>query len=375
MMLFILIERFCRTVSKTKLHFVLFETSLLASSLMLDQSTIDLLANPISADQPSGPDLAYDPEFIELEALTTPKAEQQFGDSIIPGEEPNWNLVEEKAQAVLLRSKDFRAATFLTRALTQKDGIKGFVQGLNVLSNFTNNFWETLHPQLDADDNNDPTMRANSLAPLWDYEMLLKDLSQAKIGGTGTAQLRVKDVEAHYSKAYTTSDVPTFSIDQVQATLTDLMTADAAAFEALESSLSVVKQFQTDVNDKVSAQSGIDLTPLQTITYALQQAVAAVKGIATSNDQDGANETLLNGSGSSGGIGGIAGPLKTRDDAVRLLSQVITFLEKSEPGNPAPLLIKRAQRLIGMNFIDIINDLAPDALNTVQNIAGRSDES
>jgi type VI secretion system protein ImpA len=339
---------------------------------MLAQSTLDSLSNPISADEPSGPDLAYDPDFIELEALVTPKAEQQFGDSIIPGEEPNWGLVEEKAQALLLRSKDFRAATFLTRAMTQKDGIKGFVQGFSVLSNFANNFWDTLHPQLDTDDDNDPTMRTNALAPLWDYEMLLKDLSQAKIGGSGAALLRVKDVESHYSKAGASNDAATFSIDQVQATLTELMASDLAAFEATEQSLSVVKKFQADINDKVSSQSGIDLAPLQTIVYALYQAVQAVKGVATSDDGEATGESLAAGSTGSGGAGG---PLKTRDDAVRLLSQVITFLEKSEPGNPAPLLIKRAQRLIGMNFIDIINDLAPDALNTVQHIAGRSDGS
>jgi type VI secretion system protein ImpA len=367
-----LIERFSLSVSKTKSHFVLLETSLNASFSMLAQSTLDSLSNPISADQPSGPDLAYDPDFIELEALGTPKAEQQFGDSIIPGEEPNWGLVEEKAQSVLLRSKDFRAATFLTRAMTQKDGLKGFVQGMSVLSNLANNFWDTLHPQLDADDDNDPTMRTNALAPLWDYEMVLKDLSQAKVGGSGAALLRVKDIEAHYSKSMTSNDAPAFSIDQIQATLSELMTSDVSAFEAAEQSLSVVKQFQADVNDKVSSQAGIDLAPLQTVAYALHQAVQAVKGITALDDGEGTGESLAAATGTSSGAGG---PLKTRDDAVRLLSQVITFLEKSEPGNPAPLLIKRAQRLIGMNFIDIINDLAPDALNTVQNIAGRSDDS
>jgi type VI secretion system protein ImpA len=122
---------------------------------MLAQSTLDSLANAISADAPSGPDLAYDAEFLELETLSTPKAEQQFGDSIMPGEEPNWGDVADKAESVLLRSKDFRAAIFLTRGLTHKEGIRGFVQGLQVLIGFSENFWDTLHPQLDAEDNND----------------------------------------------------------------------------------------------------------------------------------------------------------------------------------------------------------------------------
>jgi type VI secretion system protein ImpA len=339
---------------------------------MLAQSTLDSLANAISADAPSGPDLAYDAEFLELETLSTPKAEQQFGDSIMPGEEPNWGDVADKAESVLLRSKDFRAAIFLTRGLTHKEGIRGFVQGLQVLIGFSENFWDTLHPQLDAEDNNDPTMRTNALAALWDHEMLLKDVREAKIGGTGAATLRVKDIEAHFSKSYSSSEAANFSIDQVQATLTELIESTPQAFEATENSLSIVKQLQTCINDKVGSQSAIDLAPLQSIVYALNQATQAAKGVATSDDGDDLADGQSSGSSGSSATGGA---LKSRDDAVRLLSQVITFLEKSEPGNPAPLLIKRAQRLIGMNFIDIINDLAPDALNTVQNIAGRSDGS
>jgi type VI secretion system protein ImpA len=339
---------------------------------MLSQSTLDSLSQPISADEPSGPDLAYDADFIALEALAKPKAEQQFGDSIMAAEEPNWGQVAEKSEALLLRSKDFRVSSYLVRALTQKDGIKGFVQGTKVLLALTDNFWDTLHPSLDADDDNDPTMRVNALAPLWDYDMLLKDLHEARLGvGSGAGAIKVKDVEAHFSKSYMSTDGPSFSIDQIQATLTELQESDPSAFEAMQESLDLTKQLQSSINDKVGAQSSIDLAQLQAIAFALHQAVQAIKGVETSgNDQTESGGTAS----AAGGTGG-GGALKSRDDAVRLLSQVITFLEKTEPGNPAPLLIKRAQRLIGMNFIDIINDLAPDALNTVQNIAGRSDDS
>jgi type VI secretion system protein ImpA len=149
---------------------------------MLSQSTLETFANPISGEEPSGPDLAYDPDFIEFEGLSITKAEQQFGDTIMPGEEPNWGVVAEKAEALLHRSKDFRLAVALTRALTHQSGVQGFVQGAQLLVTLTENYWDTLHPALDADDDNDPTMRVNALAPLFDYDMVLKDLPQAKVG-------------------------------------------------------------------------------------------------------------------------------------------------------------------------------------------------
>jgi type VI secretion system protein ImpA len=342
---------------------------------MLSQSTIESFNSPISADELSGPDLAYDPAFTELEALATPKAEQQFGDTIMASEEPNWALVAEKAEALLGRTKDFRVASTLTRALTNQYGIQGFVQGMQLLVNFTENFWDSLHPQLDADDDNDPTMRVNALAPLSDYNMLPKDLHNAKVGSrTEVGQLKAIDIETHYAKGFSSAEAPAYSIDQVQAALLELLESDTYSFAATETALSLVKQLQSNINDKVGSQSSLDLTELQTTAFALQQAVQTVKGTASeSTHEDGESSSDASGGTSGASAGG--GPLKSREDAVRLLSQIITYLEKTEPGNPAPLLIKRAQRLIGMNFLDIINDLAPEALSSVQNIAGRSEES
>jgi type VI secretion system protein ImpA len=339
---------------------------------MLSPSSLESIANPVSAEEPSGPDLAYDPDFIELETLATPKAEQQFGDTIMPSEEPNWPQVADKAEALLLRSKDFRVASTLLRALTHQNGLLGFAQGMEVLVTLTENFWPSLHPQLDADDDNDPTMRVNALAPLTDHDMIIRDLHQAKIGiASGTGPIKVEDVEAHFSKTFSSNSAPPYSMDQVQAGLSSLLESDPQNIEAAEKCNDLVKRLQSTIDGHVGNQASVDFALLQSITYPLKQAAQATKGAAVEvgEGSDGENGANFAGKSSS------PGALKSRDDAVKILSQVITFLENTEPGNPAPLLIKRAQRLIGMNFIDIINDLAPEALNSVENIAGRSNAS
>jgi type VI secretion system protein ImpA len=60
----------------------------------------------------------------------------------------------------------------------------------------------------------------------------------------------------------------------------------------------------------------------------------------------------------------------SRDQALRALDKVCAYLERAEPTNPAPLLIRRAQRLMSMSFLEIMRDMAPDALGPVHNIAG-----
>jgi type VI secretion system protein ImpA len=65
------------------------------------------------------------------------------------------------------------------------------------------------------------------------------------------------------------------------------------------------------------------------------------------------------------------GGLRTRRDALRMLDSVCEFLERSEPSNPAPLLIRRAQRLIGSGFLDIMRDMAPESLGHIEIITGQ----
>jgi type VI secretion system protein ImpA len=64
------------------------------------------------------------------------------------------------------------------------------------------------------------------------------------------------------------------------------------------------------------------------------------------------------------------GAIQNRDDAIRALDNVCKFMEQAEPSNPAPLLIRRAQRLIGRSFVEIISELAPESLGQIQKLGG-----
>jgi type VI secretion system protein ImpA len=45
-----------------------------------------------------------------------------------------------------------------------------------------------------------------------------------------------------------------------------------------------------------------------------------------------------------------------------------------EPSNPAPLFIRRAQRLMRKDFVEIVKDLIPDSLSNLERLAGGFDE-
>jgi len=54
---------------------------------------------------------------------------------------------------------------------------------------------------------------------------------------------------------------------------------------------------------------------------------------------------------------------------------VCAYLERSEPTNPAQLLLRRAEKLIDKSFLQLVRDLAPDALSEVARIMGVDPDS
>jgi type VI secretion system protein ImpA len=60
----------------------------------------------------------------------------------------------------------------------------------------------------------------------------------------------------------------------------------------------------------------------------------------------------------------------TRQFAIRAIELVCTYLEPNEPTKPAPLLLRRAARVIDKNFLQLVGELAPDSIKEVARIMG-----
>ncbi|RYY15022.1 MAG: hypothetical protein EON55_07210, partial [Alphaproteobacteria bacterium] len=120
----------------------------------------------LSGDYPTGPNLEFDPDFGELERLAQGKPEQQYGSTIVPAEEPDWKAVEAAATALAERSYDLRILSHLAVARLHRGGIAGFAATMQVVRGLLEDRWGAVHPQLDPDDDDDPTLRANALLAL-----------------------------------------------------------------------------------------------------------------------------------------------------------------------------------------------------------------
>jgi len=67
------------------------------------------------------------------------------------------------------------------------------------------------------------------------------------------------------------------------------------------------------------------------------------------------------------------GQVNTREDVLRALEQIIHYYERNEPSHPLPIVMKRARRMVTMSFLEIMKDVAPDAMPQAELLRGHSD--
>jgi type VI secretion system protein ImpA len=106
---------------------------------------------------------------------------------------------------------------------------------------------------------------------------------------------------------------------------------------------------------------------LQLLNDAAPSTAASAGAAGLASDHSGPASTAA-----SSGVPSIAlaGQINSREDAARLLEQVCEWFDRHEPSHPAPLLVRRARRLMSKSFLEIVRDLAPDGLSQVERLAG-----
>jgi type VI secretion system protein ImpA len=72
--------------------------------------------------------------------------------------------------------------------------------------------------------------------------------------------------------------------------------------------------------------------------------------------------------------GGVPGQISSRADVTAALDRIIDYYARHEPSSPLPIVLKRAKRLVGADFMTIINDLAPLGADNVKVVGGISEE-
>ena len=331
-------------------------------------------------DEPSGEDLEYDQDFTEMELAAMPGEEKQAGDEIIPAEDPDYQEVSAKAMAVMERSHDLRAGIFLANSDLRIRGLQGFADATSYIRGCLEQYWASCHPQLDEDDDDDPTMRVNSVLALADSDTVIRSLRLAHLTDSRTfGRMSLRDIAVAEGEITPPSDmdnVPDMASvsaafqDTDAETLTDRLTAAQTAFDNIVAINAVF-------DEQIPGQ-GPDLEPVQTVVKQIVGRLADAVGAEAGGEEavaEGAADTNVSAAqaapmGASGG-GAINSPV----DVQNAIDRIIAYYQRSEPSSPVPILLERAKRLVGADFVSIMKDMAPLGVENVNLIGGIEEES
>jgi len=249
-------------------------------------------------------------------------------------------------------------------------------------------YWDCLHPQLDPDDDFDPTIRFNALAVLGTPGGLLNPLLDAPlvcVRGIGCFSLRDHEIATGKRQAPEgMTEPPTESLIEaafLQAapeSLEETAQATASARQTL-ASLRQLLQDKALQPDEVPDFDRL-AKALHEADRLLQDMLARRRGSVPAGETEKATLETASGDAASdlpAAASVVASPqgIRNRDDVVRMLDAICEFYERNEPSSPVPLLMRRARRLVHMDFVSIVRDLVPDAIRQVEELMGPEEES
>ena len=343
---------------------------------------IEKYLTEIEPDNVCGEDLEYDAEFIAFEQAVQGKEEQSMGDSVIEAEPPNWREVIKLADQLLTRTRDIRVFVNYLRALTETKGIPGLGDGLRLLTTVIEKYWESIHPQLDADDNNDPTERINILMTLCDFESFLKPLhtiplvESRSLGRFNLRDIQIANGSVDY-KSEEDNEIP--SLAAIDGAFQDCETDELKVLaQSASEALADLDQLESFITERVGVNDAASFSEFRAVLKEINTVYSGqVERLGLSENQDVGEKSDEGDEGTE--QSGVAKVVKSappginnNQDVIKALNLIAAYYRKKEPSSPIPLLLDRIIGLVGKDFMAVLQDLAPNGVEQVEFLCGSS---
>jgi type VI secretion system protein ImpA len=329
---------------------------------------LEAMLAEVSPDAPCGPELEYSPEYVELARLVEGAPDVQYGKMHLAAVEPDWKAVKTRSSELFSQSHDLRLAVWLTRALQALSGFAGLDAGLALIEGMLTRHWEHLHPQLDSDDDNDPTARINILVALDDQSGLVRQVHTAPLVPSSIQQaFSLRDLDIAAGEWAPPNNATPVDAAEIEAAFAACPFDELSATHA---TLAMACERMGKIDARLTECAGRShAISLNLLHQLLRRAAAAVQERLARHP---GRPVVVSEANETGSAAPAAAPdeIVNRVDVVRMLDRLCAYYEQNEPASPVPLFLQRARRLVNLSFIEIVSDLSPAGLGEVKHIAG-----
>lgn len=335
------------------------------------------LTAPVSEAEPSGPDLdlAGDLEYMNFLARAegllpasyfSPQDGKPFDRTSI-----DFNAEFGTFKPFLAQTRDLRLLVLFSKFLILNRDLESFEICIGAIAALLEAQWDEVHPRSEG---GDLTARMAALETLDDSPTIIMPLqfvplvSSRRAGvityrsymiASGEAQPREGEESppdlATVSAALMEGELPLLvnilqSLDRLQAVLARIRSIwlDRAGFE------------QAVRLDKTPQLVGRILTFVNGIVAQRDPSAAVVQELSAEEEVQ-----------QDGGPSAAAGSIKSPADAAAALAAVAAYFGRREPSNPALLLVRQAEQLIGKSFVEVMQILVPNHVGQANILVGK----
>ena len=368
---------------------------------------------PLAGDNPSGESLRDDPAFLEVERLMTPRKDVARDALNRPSREieipVDWTEVLARCEALRARGRDLRLVVVAVRALANTDGLAGLATGLTLVARTIELHWDTLYPELrptstpaegamrrlnvlaglHAGASPVGDLRTRAIVSVRGYDPVTgEDLERATLDPAVvlqrfrglSAETRAKEIGKQEELILRVRTV----LGALAKQAPDQLAAEVAGAKAALAATAAIE-------DALAARIGPgprlgDLTRFLELVAAtlLRSETETAAEPETETETEIATETGAAPAVAGRALAEIAAPaarpvalaeIRTRQDVVRMLERIIEFYDRTEPSSPVPFLARRMVRMVPMDFLQLVEEMAPGGAKEFRTVAGISDDS
>ncbi|HZM60039.1 MAG TPA: type VI secretion system protein TssA [Vicinamibacterales bacterium] len=340
------------------------------------------LLEPISADASCGKSLEDSDVLAALDAYQifgqTSLEPEKSGDDQPKRKEPrksdrppNWAEIRDEALTALQTSKDLRLLAYLGVASLRIEGIAAFSQALGIAAHWLAIFPTQVYPLVDED----ALFRQNALNCFADPVAVIDGLRRSPlVSHRQHGRFSIRDVDLVSGDVQPAGDDVKPDGKQIDAAF------DATALDELKTlhatvdgALTAIRSIDTAMRDANGAAFAPSFESLSAQFKKMSAFVAARMAAHPENASVASQDGEVAG-GEAGGMAMAVGAIKSRQDAIRALEAAAEFFRRNEPSSPIPMFLERAKRLVSKDFLEVLADVAPDALPQARSAGGLRDE-
>lgn len=340
------------------------------------------LLEPVEGDEPCGENLEDSSLLSDLsdlrlfgqarspEALPEPVAEGQEPDKVKPP--PDWSEVKANSIRALKKSKDLRPLAYLGAALLRTDGLLPFLDTLSVASQWLETHWDGVYPRVDEED---AIKRVSALNCLADRMAIVdKVWRTAIVVSRQHGRFSLRDIDLASGQAAPRKDEAKPDEGAIDAALSEMPLDELTTLEQnVVAAVTALNNINSKMRSERGSEEAPDLDPLAGPLNRLRRVLRGQLAARESAGTGGPVDTVAS-PGEAAAVAYAGGAVKSRQDAIRALDAVSEFFRRNEPSSPIPLFLDRAKRLVSKSYLEVLADIAPDAVTTARGQFGLRDE-